>query len=56
MYDLLKALIGFTQSGNYIQTYEAYIVCACCAFVIVGSVMLLDFWRLLFRAIINKIR
>lgn len=56
MYNLLRDLIGFTMSGNYMQTHEAYIVCACCAFVIIGCVVLLDFWRLLFRAIINKIR
>lgn len=55
MYNVIYNMIGFTQSTGITQTQQ-YTVYACCALVILFSILMIDWVRRLFSTLINKLK
>lgn len=56
MFSIIKQIIAYSQSGNYIQTEDSVILyVSACLFLIIFITML-DWVRNLFRSLFNRLR
>lgn len=57
MYQIISQIIGYIQGGQYsMSTYEQYCITCSVGLIFILTVTTLDWLRLLFKALINKIR
>lgn len=56
MFNLVKQIIDYTQTSQYSSTIDGYMVWACCAIMVILTIVFCDWLRLLFRALIHKLR
>lgn len=56
MYSIIESMISYTQSNQYMSTYEQAIIYSCCALCVLFSILMIDWVRKLFATLINKLR
>lgn len=56
MFSIIKSIIGYTQSGQYIQTEDSAILYLSCTMFIIIFVVMLDWTRNLFRSLFNRLK
>lgn len=56
MFDLIYRIIGYVQTGTYTGTIDGYCIQICGALLCILTVVFLDWLRLLFRALINRLK
>lgn len=56
MYDIIKNVVNFTVSSQYMTTADQYMLSTCMALIVILTIVTLDWLRALFRSLINRIR
>lgn len=56
MYSLIRQIINFNQSSSYLSSEESLILSVCGTLIVLLFIVTIDWWRLLFKSLINKLK